>query len=368
MNSKLKLIWIFSIGFITIFPLVVGGISYNQIRSNNVLVRVANYTMNEMDFSFGSWGKGIMMEGLLHAYNLTSNADYLNFVKYWTDYSIRTQTNNGIFSHGETTVGDSSIIGISVLYFYELTNDTYYLNAAIKNKDYLFTIPPRTVDGGLSHRQSNLELWIDTVHMICPFLAKLGVILNDSDIIDEAVNQIIIHDKYLRDSSTHLYSHIWTWNGINEDPYLWSRGIGWMTTAIVDLLSIIPNTHSNYTYLIDLLQHIISNVNKYQSSSGLWHTIINDTTTALETSCTELFAYSIAKALQNSWIEDENNKTIAINAYNAVINKVNDIGIVMGVSGGTGWDSYGAPIYIRAISWGQGLFMKMYKLFHELGW
>ena len=363
-----KVFWLIIICFLLIIPLIVGGIGYNQVKSKSVFIRVSDYTMKEMDFSFGTWGKGIMLEGLLHAYNVTGNDEYLQFVKYWTDQSIRTQTDAGEFSHGETTVGDATAIGTSVLYFYQLTNDSYYLDAAQKNLNYLLNIPPRTVDGGLSHRLSNLELWIDTVYMTSPFIAKLGVILNDSAIIDEAVNQIFLHDKYLRDNDTHLYSHIWTWNGLNGDPYLWSRGIGWMTAAIVELLNIIPNTHDNYTDLQDLLQKIIPSITSRIHTSGLWHTIINDTSTSLETSCAELFAYSLALALDNGWIDDEGNQTIAINAFNAAVNKVDNLGIVKGVSGGTGWDSYGTPIYNRAIPWGQGLFLKMYRLFQEFGW
>lgn len=365
-----KFFWIIVLCFLLIFPIIVGIINYNKTRSTDVLNRVANYTMKEMDFSFGSWGKGIMMDGLLHAYNLTGNIEYLNFVKYWTDQSIRTQTEDGIFSHGETTVGDATAIGPSVLYFYEITNDSYYLNSAIRNMEFLIKYPPRTPEGGISHRMPNLELWIDTVHMICPFLAKLGIILNNETIIDEAVDQIFIHDKYLKDNNTGLYAHIWNNDPSGaDDPYIWARGNGWMTTAIVELLTIIPPTHDNYSDLILLLQDAIPKISALQDNdTGLWHTIMNDTSTGLETSCAELFSYSIALAIDRGWIMEAGNKSVALKAYNAVINMVDDYGVVKGVSGGTGWDSYGAPIYQRAISWGQGLFPKMYRLFQELGW
>ncbi|MBD3229370.1 MAG: hypothetical protein GF329_14390 [Candidatus Lokiarchaeota archaeon] len=357
-------------GFLLLFPLVIGFINYPKMKNTAVLNRVANYTMKEMDFSFGTWGKGIMMEGLLHAYNLTNDNTYLDFVKYWTDQSIRTQTQNGVFTHGETTVGDATAIGISVLYFYELTNDSYYLDAAVRNMEFLLMKPPITSEGGISHRMSSLELWIDTVHMICPFLARLGIILENDTIVDEAVNQIFIHDKYLRDNNTGLYSHIWNHDPSGpNDPFIWSRGIGWMTTAIVELLEIIPPSHPNRTGLISLLKNCIPKISALQDSeTGLWHTIMNDSSTGLETSCAELFAYSIALSVERGWIQDNGNKSVAINAYNGVINKVDDYGVVIGVSGGTGWDSYGAPIYQRAISWGQGLFIKMYRLFEELGW
>ncbi len=368
LSSGWKKFWTSIILFLVIFPLIIGTISYFQIRQEDTLIRVADYTMKEMDFSFGTWGKGIMMAGLIDAYNITKDQKYLAFVKYWIDQSIFTQTKDGVFSHGETTVGDSSAIGISVLYFYKITNDIFYLDGAKRNMEYLLNKPPKTAEGGISHRMSNLELWIDTLYMVSPFLAELGIITSNNSLIDKAIEQVFIHEKYLRDENTHLYSHIWTWNGVNDDPNLWSRGIGWMTSTIVDLLDIIPKSHPNYTDLVKLLQNIIPAISSRQDPSGLWHTIINDTSTPLETSCTELFAYSIALAVNKSWIEDNGNKSVAIKAFNAVLNKVNDVGIVRGVSGGTGYNSYNAPIYTRAISWGQGLFMKTYKLFKILGW
>ncbi|MHA1229095.1 MAG: glycoside hydrolase family 88/105 protein [Candidatus Helarchaeota archaeon] len=365
---NLKYFWALFTVFILTFPLIFACFTYRDVTQKNELVRVAEYTMNEMDFSFGTWGKGIMLEGLLYAYDSTNDKRYLDFVRYWTDQSIYTQTNDGVFSHGETTIGDSSAIGISVLYFYNLTNDSFYLDAAVKNMKYLLNIPPRTIDGGLSHRASNVELWIDTVYMVCPFLAKLGMILENDTLINEAVSQLLIHDKYLKDPKTSLYRHIWSQDGNYDDPNLWSRGIGWITAAISEVLYIIPNSHSNYSTLIKILQKSVHSISQYQDPSGLWHTIINDSNTQLETSCSTLFAYSIALALNNSWIEDEGNKSVAIKAFNAVINKVDPFGVVRGVSGGTGWNSYNTPIYDRAISWGQGLFLKMYNLFDKLEW
>ncbi len=359
-----------------IFPIIYTVPFYIQHSQKDVVRRVADYTMNELDYSiFTDWGKGICVEGLLEAYLLTGDEKYLAFAQSWVDQSIRTQTTDGAFGHGDITVGDSTAIAQSVLYFYNHTGDPKYLEAAIKNLNYLrsperiWVVGPPLI-GGSSHTHNTPELWIDHLYMTMPFWAQMGVILGNETYIDEAIHQIAIHLEYLQDPVTGLVAHIWSEDEGYLDAHLWGRGIGWATGAIVKLLEIVPNTHANYSFLLNTVLTMLASLDDYQDpQTGLWHTVVNDSSSYLETSCSTLFAYTVAKLknINATWI-DAGNETMAKNAFQSVVEKVDSLGILHWVSGGTGADPYSAPRCEYAIPWGQGLFLNMYHEFDKLNW
>lgn len=373
LSRKSMLVILFII--ILMFPLIYAIPLYIQHSQKDVLRRVADYTMSELDYSiFTDWGKGICVHGLIDAYNATGDEKYLSFARYWTDQSIRTQTVDGEFGHGELTSGDSTAIGQSVLYFYEKTNDTVYLDAAIKNLDYLRSPDRIWVDGGhltggSSHLKNRPELWIDHLFMVVPFWAQLGVILNNSDYVNESVHQIFKHLEHLLDPATNLTMHIWSETVGYKDPNIWARGIGWATAAIARTLDIIPETHANYTDLRDVVLDMLVSLETYQDPSGLWPTIVNDTNTFLETSGATLYAYTVAKLynINASWITSALGQ-MAEDAFNAVVQKVDAFGVVHWCTGGTQADPHSVPPADYAIPWGQGLFLSMYREFHELNW
>ena len=374
LTRKFKLVVFLLI--ILIFPLIYAIPFYVQHSNKDVLTRVADYTMNELDYSlFTDWGKGICVHGIVDTYKVTGDEKYLSFAQTWVDQSIRTQTSDGVFGHGEVLVGDATAIALSVLYFYNRTGDPKYLEAARKNLNYLRSPDRMWVNGsplvgGSSHVSNKPELWIDHLYMVMPFWAKMGVLLGNDTYIDEAIHQVDIHLQYLQDPVTNLVAHAWSEHEGFLDPNLWGRGIGWTTASLARLLGIVPNTHANYSYLLNTVLTMLTALDDYQDpATGLWHTIINDSSTYLETSCSTLFAYTVAK-LENinaTWI-NAGNETMAKNAFNAVVQKVDEFGVLHWVSGGTGTNSYGTPRCERAIPWGQGLFLSMYREFHELNW
>ena len=376
MNWNKKHFLVIFLCFITAFPLLFAILPFYQLSTKNELVRVADFTMNEMDFSFGSWGRGIMMDGLLYAYNVTGDRKYEDFTRIWTDQCIYTQTSDGSLGHGDVTLGDAAALAMPVLYFYEKTGSEFYRIAAQRQLTALLDDNHRLHDTyrGISHVYNKLELWIDQLYMVATFMAKYGVLFNDYAIVNESVNQTRSHIALLQDPNTKLVGHIireispgsYVW----VDSNLWGRGIGWAIASIVDIMELIegkPNQDDNFDYLNQTLNDMVINITATQDPSGLWHTLVMDPTSYLETSCAALFAYGIAKAVNNSWI-GIGNQTNALSAFNAVCAKVNNYGELRWVSGGTGAHPETTPRFETAISWGQGIFLKMYAYFYNEGW
>src|SRR5699024_4718211 len=72
------------------------------------------------------------------------------------------------------------------------------------------------------------QAWADTLFMAAFFLLRMGVLLNDQTLIDDALNQYYWHIKYLQDPATGLYYH--GYNNITGDHMsgmFWGRANAW---------------------------------------------------------------------------------------------------------------------------------------------
>lgn len=83
---------------------------------------------------------------------------------------------------------DPSVIGISVLKFYCQTEDERYLEAAARQYEFLRGAP-RTADGGIPQHKGGIELWVDTIYELCPFLSFYGEVTDNQETFDEAYTE-----------------------------------------------------------------------------------------------------------------------------------------------------------------------------------
>ena len=88
-------------------------------------------------------------------------------------------------------------------------------------------------------------------------------------------------------------------------------------------------------FLIDSLLAQIDTLIEYQHADGLWHTLITDPTSYLETSASAGFAYGIMRAINKRYIS-ESYRQAAHNAIKAIIKEISPTGAVQNVSVGTG--------------------------------
>lgn len=72
------------------------------------------------------------------------------------------------------------------------------------------------------------QAWADTLFMAAFFLLRMGVLLKDEALIDDALNQYYWHIKYLQDPESGLYYH--GYNNITGDHMSgikWGRANAW---------------------------------------------------------------------------------------------------------------------------------------------
>ena len=84
--------------------------------------------------------------------------------------------------------------------------------------------------------------------------------------------------------------------------YYWGRANGWVMVATAELLELLPQDHPDRAALIDILRKHAEGVATQQSGSGLWHQMLDRPDSYLETSCSAMFTYSMAKGVNRGWL------------------------------------------------------------------
>ena len=170
---------------------------------------------------------------------------------------------------------------LTMAYLYEHTKDNKYKEICIEWANWLVEKLPKTEELGFQHLTSDTlnenELWVDTLFMAALFLAKMGMVLDCKKWVEAAKYQFLVHSKYLTERKSGLWYHGWTFNGNhNFTEALWGRGNCWITIAIPEFLSIVECEEAIKEYLGQSLKRQVDALEKYQDSSGMWHTIIDD--------------------------------------------------------------------------------------------
>lgn len=343
---------------------------------SDAAIRAAEY-LQSSDLDGKSWITGVAINGLVS----TGESEFVDTARGLVDAAVATQADAGqlgygpsypieIFSHGreydtswELTVNkclntnNTTAIGHGVLEFYGRTGEDRYLEAARRAKESLLSFE-RTDDGGIPHHdpeQAGMKsLWIDSVYMMCPFLARLGVLDGDEEAFDEAATQLLVHAKHLQDPHTGLFRHIWVENP-NHYPQgtFWARGNGWAAASLVEVLERLPEDHPDRDALLDVLETLSEALLDRQDGSGFWHNLVDDPNTPLETSGTTMFAYAFTTAVDLGLLEGDEYREAAERAMEASVRVVGDDGAVRRVAGPPG----GPEAPLTDTPYGQGWFL-----------
>lgn len=222
----------------------------------------------------------------------------------------------------------------SVEYFENQTNYDPVIENFI---NYIYHKQYRLTDGTLARNVPHPNtLWLDDMFMSVPALAQMGKYTGKSEYFDDAVKQILQFSKRMYNYETDLYMHGWVEQMNIHPQFHWARANGWAVMAMVELLDVLPKTHSGYADVVKQLQSHVKGLAQYQDGTGFWHQLLDRNDTYLETSATAIFTYSIARAINQGLIDPYAYAPVVILGWNAVATKVNDIGQVEGTCIGTG--------------------------------
>jgi len=302
------------------------------------------------------WTHGIGLYGIYQYYQQTGDDKMRAVIDDW--FTAR-------LAEGTPTKNVNTVCPfLTLAYRYEETGNPVWKPYLERWAEWVMYEMPRTEKQAMQHIVYNNEnpqqMWDDTLMMSVLPLAKIGMLLNRPEFVEEATYQFLLHVQYLMDRQTGLWFHGWTFDGHhNFAQARWARGNSWLTVAIPEFLELValPENNATRRYLLQVLESQVVALAKCQDDSGLWHTLLDDPHSYLESSATAGFAYGILKAVRKRYI-DATYAPMAEKAVRGVISKINPAGELTDVSFGTAMGSeleYYRQIPLTSMPYGQAM-------------
>ena len=176
-------------------------------------------------------------------------------------------------------------------------------------------------------------LWPDDLYMGGVFLVRWGIYNHDQKFIEDAAKNII-GQAALEADTDGIWFHGYFETNKMHAPFKWGRGNGWVTVALVETLSVLDEKSPLRPKLLTILKNQIEGLKKLQAEDGMWRQVLDKPELWEETSCTAMFAYGIARAVNRGWI-DASNMEMARKAFAGIAKNVTADGGVNGTCIGT---------------------------------
>ena len=173
------------------------------------------------------------------------------------------------------------------------------------------------------------QMWLDGAYMAGPLSVMYAQRFGDAKLRERAINQIFIMNEHMRDEKTGLYYHgwddskqeVWADKKTGLSSQFWGRAVGWYAVAILDILDYIPENHPAVERLKSIEVDLLKSLAKYQDEkTGMWFNVLDRTADPknwVESSCTNLFIYSYAKAIRKGILGKEY-ESVLFKAYDGI--------------------------------------------------
>jgi unsaturated rhamnogalacturonyl hydrolase len=303
-----------------------------------------------MRWNYRVWGFGeaIALRGLLRAGDVLGDAAPFGFVHG----ILRSWLGKGVARSNEDHVG----AGRELIALYQRTQDKQFLEAARKLAALNASFPTGA-NGERYHRGDTpgwrWQIWVDCMDVDGPFLAALAHATGDDKYFDQAVGELLGYARTLQTDSGLLFHGFERYCGRNGE--LWARGNGWALMGLIDTLILLPRSHRAWNELQQRTIALTDALADSQDASGMWHTVMNDPDTYLESTLATMAAYALHEAFKHGVLDSSRYQEMERKAREAMHAHVKD-GTLLLVSDAT-------PVGARAVyatrpfgtfPWGQG--------------
>ena len=216
--------------------------------------------------------------------------------------------------------------------------DQAMIDAAMRNVDYLLRRAPSTSDGARYHMLAGAEVWADGL-AAGPHTLMLAGYVEEGLAYYEAVK------RRLCDPATGLYHHIWhEGNRSYSRPCYWGVGNGWALVGLMRMARILLDAgDARAAAIAGDFAALADAMLPFQGADGLFHDVLDDAGTFLESEVTEMFAYGIYRMVAMGLL-DGRYLGYADRARRAVTQRVGDDGVLRGCSGSPTFDREGTSV------------------------
>lgn len=212
------------------------------------------------------------------------------------------------------------------------------LDSLIANySSFIFNKVYRLADGTYARtRPQRNTLWLDDMFMGIPATAYMGSYRHNRQYYDDAVKQVKQFAERMWVPGRNLFRHGWV-EAMNPHPaFYWGRANGWALLTMCEVLDALPADHPGRAGILDLLRRHIQGLAALQGKDGFWHQLLDRNDSYEESSCTAIYTYCIAHAINRGWIDALAYGPVVQLAWHAVESSVDAQGRVSGTCVGTG--------------------------------
>jgi unsaturated rhamnogalacturonyl hydrolase len=312
------------------------------------LRKVADATMR-WNFRVWGFGEAIALRGLLRAGDVLGDPEAFGFVHG----ILRSWLGRGVAKTNDDHVG----AGRELIELHRRTGDPKFLEAARRLAALNHSFP-RGECGARYHRTDTpgwrWQIWVDCMDVDGPFLAALAQATGEDRFFDQAADELLGYARALQDESGLFY------HGYERDcgrnGQLWARGNGWALMGLVDTLVLLPRSHESWAELHDRLVRLVDALAPLQDSVGLWHTVVDDPATYLESTLAAMTAYALHEGFAHGLLDREAYRDLERRARAAMHEQIAPDGTLQLVSDATpvGALSTYATRPFGVFPWGQG--------------
>jgi unsaturated rhamnogalacturonyl hydrolase len=336
----------FMISMVFIFFSVASLNSFPQTEKNDT-VRKVMYAMLSMQRR--AWEQGVASQALLEL-------GEKDLVILMAKDAVVNQKKDGRLglNEGDRPVTDPASNGEPVLFAAKATGDESLKDAAGRMLEFLLYKAPKTQDGIIYHNYIENMIWVDAFYMAPPFLAVSGK-------YDEAIKQIVGYRKILLNPEKKLYYHMWDQDRkVYSRKLFWGVGNGWAAAGMTRVIRSLPGSMSDEKKMIaGYIKEVLDGCLKYQREDGLFHDILDDPSTFVDTNTAQMLAYSIFRGVKGGWLENSYLK-YGLNMRKAAYGKVDSFGLVQGVCGAPNFNKSGTATE------GQAFFLLMEAAYRDM--
>jgi unsaturated rhamnogalacturonyl hydrolase len=314
---------------------------------------IRKYTVDELPpKNRFHYHQGVYLSGVERIFQLSGDKKYYAYIKNWMDYHI--DENGKIRFDDHERQFDDMQPAIMLFYLYKNTGDERY-KKILDDFSSVVDMWPTNALGGFWHKYIRPnQMWLDGLYMIGPYAVMYAHYFDKPYFYDVIYRQMNLMRRNMTDIKTGLLHHAWDdskvidWcdkkTGLSAE--FWGRAIGWYAVAIMDILDFFPEDHAKRSEFISAGVDIINALIRFQDEkSGLWYQVVDKGHKQgnwLETSCSALYTYAIAKAIKKGILHKSYKKYID-RAYEGIIKSLEFEGddlIISNICIGTGVGDY----------------------------
>ena len=239
----------------------------------------------------------------------------------------------GVVASGSPT--DPAMGGPAYAQAAEWTGDPQIREAVDGLLAWIRVNAPRNSEGVLYHVFNGPEMWSDGLNCAPPFLAAMGQ-------YDAALFQIEGYRKRLWSPEKKLLAHIWD-DGKKQlkDGSFWGGGNGWAAAGLARVIRNMPrDRRQDREHLAAFATEIIDGCLKHQRPDGLFHNVVDQPSTFVETNLAQMLSFAIYHGIAQGWLA-ASYREFADTMRAGARAKMDSFGFVQGVCGAPDFDRPG---------------------------